>query len=49
MSDAPDPSDTSGRVSIFTAIQEQLGLRLQSEDVPLEILVIDRIERPTQN
>jgi uncharacterized protein (TIGR03435 family) len=49
VSGVPDPSDTSGRVSIFTAVQEQLGLRLQSEDVPLEILVIDRIDRPTQN
>ena len=34
------------RASLFTAIQEQLGLRLESQKIPSDVLVIDRLERP---
>ena len=32
--------------SVSTAIQEQLGLRLESQKAPVETLVIDRVEKP---
>jgi uncharacterized protein (TIGR03435 family) len=36
-------------VSIYTAVQEQLGLRLDSRRGPVEVLAIERVERPTEN
>lgn len=44
----PAPKEPGG-VSIFTAVQEQLGLKLESGKGPVEVLVIDRIERPSTN
>jgi uncharacterized protein (TIGR03435 family) len=35
--------------SIFTAIEEQLGLKLESQKAPVEILVIDSVSRPSEN
>jgi uncharacterized protein (TIGR03435 family) len=34
---------------LFTALTEQLGLRLETRKVPVEILVIDHMERPSDN
>jgi len=45
---APTASDISGPV-LFTAIQQQLGLKLESGKGPVEVIVIDHIERPSGN
>jgi uncharacterized protein (TIGR03435 family) len=42
------PSEPSG-ATIFIAIQEQLGLKLESGKGPVEIIVIDHVERPSVN
>jgi uncharacterized protein (TIGR03435 family) len=43
---APDPSAPP---NVFTAIQEQLGLKLESTKGPVPVLVIDHIEMPSEN
>jgi uncharacterized protein (TIGR03435 family) len=45
---APQAADPSGP-PLFTAIQDQLGLKLESKKEPVEIMVIDHIERPSDN
>jgi uncharacterized protein (TIGR03435 family) len=45
-SPVPLPADAP---SIFTAVQEQLGLKLDPQRVPTDIIVIDSVERPSEN
>jgi len=45
-----DPTtQTSDVPELFTAIQDQLGLKLESAKVPVEVLVMDHVEKPSDN
>jgi uncharacterized protein (TIGR03435 family) len=46
---APAAPDSNSPPLIFTALQEQLGLKLKPETAPGDVLVIDRVEEPSPN
>jgi uncharacterized protein (TIGR03435 family) len=43
----PDAAAAPSGTSIFTAVREQLGLRLDATRAPLDVVVIESIERPS--
>jgi uncharacterized protein (TIGR03435 family) len=45
----PCPGGSDDSPSIFTAVQEQLGLRLETTKGPVDTLVIDHAEKPSEN
>jgi uncharacterized protein (TIGR03435 family) len=44
-----EPGEPSGLPSIFTGLEEQLGLKLDSMRAPVDVLVVERIEHPTSD
>ena len=44
----PEPS-TDDRPSFFAAVQQQLGLRLESTKIPVSAITIDHVEKPSAN
>ncbi len=47
----PAPADPNAETfpDLFTAIQQQLGLKLESAKLPVDVLVIDHVEKPSAN
>jgi uncharacterized protein (TIGR03435 family) len=45
----PEASRDQDAPTFFTAVQEQLGLRLVPSKAPVEVIVIDHIEKPSEN
>jgi uncharacterized protein (TIGR03435 family) len=44
-----ETTDANGPPGVFTAIQEQLGLKLEAVKAPVDVIVIDKVERPSAN
>jgi uncharacterized protein (TIGR03435 family) len=45
----PQPTADVSGPSLGTALREQLGLKLESTRAPVDVLMIDRVERPTSD
>jgi uncharacterized protein (TIGR03435 family) len=45
----PEQSPGENGASMFTGLREQLGLRLESQKAPVDVLVIDSVARPSEN
>ena len=43
------PPEIASRPDLFTAFQEQIGLKLEAAKTPVEVIVIDRVQKPSEN
>jgi bla regulator protein blaR1 len=43
----PDPSTSAANATLFTALEQQLGLKLEEQEGPVEVLVIENAEKPS--
>jgi uncharacterized protein (TIGR03435 family) len=46
---SPAPSDQDALQDIYGAVQQQLGLRLEATKTPVDVIVVDHLEKPSEN
>ena len=46
---SPAPAGQQAGTALFTALRDQLGLRLESDRAPVDVLVVDNVQQPTEN
>ena len=46
---SPAPAGQQAGTPLFTALRDQLGLRLESDRAPVDVLVVDNVQQPTEN
>jgi uncharacterized protein (TIGR03435 family) len=45
----PPAPDADAPPDLFSAFQQELGLKLQNTKAPVEVIVVDHVEKPSEN